>query len=245
MNLLPSIRSAGTQQQTKETLDFPFEVKTDSVTEDGKFEGYGSTFGGVPDSYRDVVQPGAFQGTVSRKGRNGNGIALLWQHYSEYPMGGWDEIREDAKGLFMRGALEIEAKPNGIPVYNLLKKGNIKGLSIGFNALKWEYDKNTDIRTLTEIELWEVSLVTFPANKRATVTGVKDVVGAKTPRELERALRDAGLSREAAKHVAGLCRPGLGTGPREAGGTGGEENALLRGLREVNAGLRVYTNLNL
>jgi len=79
--------------------------------------------------------------------------------------------------------------------------GALNGLSIGFVSKQWAYDRDTDVRTLTEVELWEVSLVTFPANEAARITGIKaaDVAGIKTIRQAEQTLRDAGFSADAAK----------------------------------------------
>jgi len=226
--------------QAPETKDFPFEVRAESVSDDGTFEGYGSVFGGEPDSHRDVVAPGAFHNSIKAGGRNRNGIALLWQHWSEFPVGTWEEIREDEKGLYMKGKLIKEAAPMGVPVYQTLKAGAVKGLSIGFTIKKFDRDEETGIRTLKEIELWEVSLVTFPAAVRAQVTGVKDIMAARTPRELEQALRDAGLSRNESKYVVSMAKDKLGR--REAGAT---DRELLATLRDVNLSLEVFKTINL
>ena len=188
-----------------EKLDFAFEVKEADIKEDGIFSGYGSTFGGEPDSYGDVIAQGAFKNSLASGGRNRNGIALLWQHDSSQPIGVWQQMVEDSKGLAVQGKLALDTQL-GKETYNLLKMGAIKGMSIGYNAKVWEYDKEKDIRLLKEIELWEVSLVTFPANIHAQITGVKAFEEAQTIREFETALRDAGLSSKQAVYVISLCR---------------------------------------
>ncbi len=100
----------------------------------------------------------------------------------------------------MVGKLALETS-RGKEAHALLKMGALNGLSIGFVSKQWSIDVDQDIRTLTEIDLWEVSLVTFPANAKARITSVKaaDIVGIKTIRQAEKALRDAGFSDDAAK----------------------------------------------
>ncbi len=182
-------------------LDFPFDVK--QVDDEGTFEGHGSVFD-VLDHDREVVVRGAFAKTlVERKGK----IKLLWSHKAwEFPLGVWADLREDERGLFVKGQLAIKAtQPRD--VHELMKLGAIDGLSIGFKTIKAETDDETRVRKLTEIELWEVSLVMFPANSQATVATVKDMdltgmVGTvKTERDFERFLRDAGFSKREAKAI--------------------------------------------
>lgn len=213
-----------------ETLDFPLEIKKEDVKDDGFFKGYGSTFMGAPDSYGDVVAPGAFQKTISKGGRNGTGIACLWQHMAACPLGIYSVMQEDAKGLYLEGMVDTTACPNGINVHRAMKMGSVRGLSIGFNTLQYDWDEKKKIRTLKEVELWEVSLVTFPANVKAGVTGVKSILEARNERELEDALREAGLSREAAKYVVSLTKSGL----REAGANQETWDPVLSELRKIN-----------
>jgi HK97 family phage prohead protease len=121
--------------------------------------------------------------------------AMLWQHSAEEPIGVWSEMVEDAKGLRVKGQLALETV-RGKEAHALLKLGALNGLSIGFMSKQWTYDRETEVRTLTEIDLWEVSLVTFPANSKARVTNVKasaDEVA--TPKDAERILREAGFSK--------------------------------------------------
>ena len=195
----------------------PF-VKED-IKEDGIVKGYGSTFGGKPDSYGDIIVEGAFKDSIESNFRGGLGLPMLWQHNSDEPAGDWKSAFENTKGLFVEGPMEKESDI-GRHRYNLLKMGAVKGLSIGFDlprdkegrledgAVEWDDKKR--IRYLKKINLWEVSLVTFAANTRAKITSVKSgLLEAKTERELEKALRDSGLSRSEAVYLASLCKSGL------------------------------------
>lgn len=177
--------------QTKR-LEFSFELK--SISEDGTFTGYGSVFG-VKDSYDEIVEPGAFVESLSvRK------PALLWQHRSGEPIGVYSEIREDNIGLYMVGKLALKTQ-RGAEAYELMKMGAVSGLSIGFQTREDSYDKVTGIRTLKKVDLWEVSLVTFPANDSARVQRVKTFEEMKSINEIEDCLRDAGFSRTEAKAI--------------------------------------------
>jgi HK97 family phage prohead protease len=179
-----------------EVRAFSFEVR--ATSEDGTVEGYGSVFG-VKDAYEDVIAVGAFVDSLKAHKAAGTMPAMLWQHDSDEPCGVWDEMAEDAKGLKVKGRLAMETV-KGREAYSLLKMGALSGLSIGFVSQEWSYDRETEIRTLIKIDLWEVSLVTFPANGKARVTGVKaiDVTEVSTIRQAEKALRDAGFSNDAA-----------------------------------------------
>ncbi len=179
-----------------EKCAFKFEIR--ATGDDGTVEGYGSVFG-VRDTYADVIASGAFGASLAAHKAAGTMPAMLWQHDSDEPCGVWDEMSEDGKGLKVKGRLAMETV-KGREAYALLKMGALSGLSIGFVSKQWSYDRDTEVRTLTEIELWEVSLVTFPANGKARVTGVKaiDAAGISTIRQAEKALRDAGFSDDAA-----------------------------------------------
>lgn len=171
-------------------LDVPFKIK--AVSEDGLFSGYGSVFG-VIDSYKEVVSPGAFSESLSQRTP-----ALLWQHRSGEPIGVYSAIREDQTGLYVEGKLALKTA-RGAEAYELLKMGAISGLSIGFVTRDDSYDRVTGIRTLKKVDLWEVSLVTFPANDAARVSGVKSIETIASLADAESYLRDAGgLSRREA-----------------------------------------------
>lgn len=118
-------------------------------------------------------------------------------------------MAEDAKGLKIKGKLALETT-RGKEAHALLKMGALNGLSIGFMSKAWEYDRETEVRTLTQVDLWEVSLVTFPANEKSRVTHVKaasDEMAA--PKDAERILRDAGFSKaDATAFVSRVMRFG-------------------------------------
>jgi len=196
----------------RETRAVAFELR--AAGEDGAIEGYGSVFG-VRDSYEDVISPGAFAKSIAEHRANGTMPALLWQHDADKPIGVWEEVKEDSKGLMLRGRLAMDTA-RGKEAYSLLKMGALNGLSIGFVAKSWDYDTETDIRTLTAVELWEVSIVTFPANGKARITNIKSGIDTiKTPKDAERILRDAGLSKaDALSIVSRVMR--LGEERREA-----------------------------
>lgn len=179
------------------TIDVPFKIK--AVSEDGLFSGYGSVFG-VKDSYNEVVTQGAFVDSLSSRLPS-----LLWQHRSGEPIGVYTVVKEDAVGLYVEGQLALKTA-RGAEAYELLKMGAISGLSIGFNPREDSYDKVTGIRTLKKVDLWEVSLVTFPSNDAARVTDVKEIIEAgelPSLKEFERFLREAGFSKSQATAVAG------------------------------------------
>lgn len=192
----------------REIRSFALSIK--ATGDDGSVEGYGSVFG-VRDNYDDVIASGAFAQTLKDHKSAGTMPAMLWQHDSCEPIGVWTEMVEDGKGLKIKGKLALDTV-RGKEAHALLKMGALNGLSIGFVSKQWAYDRDTEVRTLTEIDLWEVSLVTFPANEKARITGVKaaDVAAVTTVRQAEKALRDAGFSDDAAKaFVASVKRIAL------------------------------------
>lgn len=185
--------------ELKRKLDIAFEVKT--VKESGEFEGYGSVFG-VKDSYSDIVVPGAFQKSLEDWQEKGRLPAMLWQHDMAEPLGPYIEMREDSTGLYVKGQLLIDADPLAKRAHAHLKAGSLSGLSIGYTLKDWEWDGDKGAYLLKEIELWEVSLVTFPANDSARISNVKSQFehgAVPRPSELERVLRDVGFSRNQAK----------------------------------------------
>lgn len=171
----------------RDYLDIPFKIK--AVSEDGLFSGYGSVFG-VVDSYKEVVAPGAFAESLQ-----GRMPALLWQHRSGEPIGIYSSMKEDSIGLHVEGKLALKTA-RGAEAYELLKMGAISGLSIGFMTREDSYDKVSGIRTLKKVDLWEVSLVTFPANDASRISSVKGIETITSLSDAEAYLRDAGgLSR--------------------------------------------------
>jgi len=124
------------------------------MTETLQIEGYASLFD-VRDLGGDVVRPGAFATSLLRKGT----VPMLFQHEAGEPVGVWDEMFEDRRGLFVRGRV-MASGPRGRVARRLLARGALDGLSIGFRAGKSAH--RPDGRALLEIDLWEVSLVSFP-----------------------------------------------------------------------------------
>lgn len=155
-------------------LNMPLIIK--SVSDTGEFEGYGSVFG-VKDSYGDAVMPGAFQRSLSEWVAKGRLPAMLWQHKTSEPIGIYTEMKEDEHGLYVKGRLLIEDDPLAKRAYAHLKAGSLGGLSIGYYIRDYEYDSQLGIYKLIDIDLWEVSLVTFPANDEARVSNVKSKIG--------------------------------------------------------------------
>jgi uncharacterized protein len=188
----------------KDLKHLPIIFDAKAVKDDGSFEGYASTFGNVDNGY-DVVMPGAF--TNSLKMRPASAVKMLWQHDSTQPIGYWTDAEEDEKGLFVKGAILKEVQ-RGAEAHALMKAGVIDSMSIGYKTLEADWTQG-GVRQLKEIGLFEISLVTFPMNDQATVTRVKDF----NPRELEKGLRDAGLSRGDAVKAVSFFRDRL----RDAG----------------------------
>ncbi len=208
----------------REFIDFGLKIK--SVDERGEFEGYGSVFG-VEDSYSEVVAPGAFERSLKELKSLGRMPAMLWQHRWQDPIGVYTEVKEDNVGLHVVGKLAMKTRL-GAEAHELMQMGAIDGLSIGFIPRKEEIDNETGVITLTDIDLWEVSLVTFPANSDARVQEVKKrVKGITSIREAETYLRDAGgFSR--AEAAAFMSRLRSLSDPREAGGDAGLVDSLQR-----------------
>lgn len=189
----------------REVRSFALQIK--AAGDDGTIEGYGSVFG-VRDNYDDVIAKGAFVQSLKDHKAAGTMPAMLWQHDADKPIGVWTEMVEDEKGLRIKGQLAMETV-KGKEAHSLLKMGALNGLSIGFMSKEWAYDRETEVRTLTAIDLWEVSLVTFPANEKARVTNVKSADEMATPKDAEKALRDAGFSKsDATAFVSRVMRMG-------------------------------------
>jgi HK97 family phage prohead protease len=137
--------------------------------ETGEFEGYASLFGQM-DLGRDVVLPGAFRDSLTTRGSSG--IRLLWQHDPHQPLGRWAEITEDARGLYVRGQLDL-GNTKAREAFSLMQRGALDGLSIGYRTQIERKDPATGLRALARIDLWEISLVTFPLLPQARVHGFR------------------------------------------------------------------------
>jgi uncharacterized protein len=140
----------------------------------GVFRGYASLFG-QRDQAGDVVMPGAFQDSLKR--RPTEEIRMLFQHDPAEPIGTWIDIHEDSQGLFVLGRLNKNVQ-RGRELMSLLESGGIDGLSIGFKTIAAKNDRASKTRRLTKIDLWEISLVTFPMLEGARVSQVKSEIRA-------------------------------------------------------------------
>lgn len=134
----------------------------------GLFTGYASLFR-VADSARDVVEPGAFAASLARRGVGG--VRMLWQHDPATPIGTWLALSEDPVGLKVTGRLTLSVG-RAREAFDLMRAGALDGLSIGFRPVRSAPDRRTGLRRLVEIDLWEVSLVTFPALAGARISRV-------------------------------------------------------------------------
>ena len=182
-----------------ERKSLTLEVK--NVDDSGTFDGYAAAFGNV-DAWNDIILAGAFRATLKDHKAKKTMPALLWQHIASQPIGVLVDMSEDDFGLFVKGSLLRNDVQQAKEAHALLKAGAIRGMSIGYYARDYSMDEKTWIRTLKKIDLIETSLVTFPANDAARVTGVK-AFGVKTIREFEAALRDVmGFSASEAKRIA-------------------------------------------
>ena len=139
------------------------------VSATGRFEGYASLFG-VADLGGDLVMPGAFRDSLARRGAGG--VKMLWQHKPSEPLGIWEEITEDNRGLFVRGRLDL-AVSKAREVQALLRTRAVDGLSIGFKTERSRRDQKSGLRRLEKLDLWEISVVTFPMLPDARVSAVK------------------------------------------------------------------------
>lgn len=200
--------------------------------DDGVFEGYASLFN-REDLGHDVIAPGAFRESLASRGVPR--IKMLFQHDPAEPIGVWDDIREDARGLYVRGRL-MTAVAKAREVLALMRVGALDGLSIGFKTVRARRDAATGIRRLEKVDLWEISVVTFPMLPGARVASVKTrpfEKAAPTMREFERWLtRDAGLTRMEARAVLRSGFHGL-KALRDAGRTFDGDAVLASRFREA------------
>jgi HK97 family phage prohead protease len=167
---------------------------------DAVFEGYASVFG-VVDQGMDVVERGAFTKSLG----SGRKVKMLWQHDSNKPIGKWDVMQEDERGLFVRGRL-LKGIKQAEEAATLMRNDVIDSMSIGYRVAEAMEEGSGRVRKLMEVELFEISLVTFPMLEAAKITAMKSIT---TIREFEGALRDAGFSKTEAKAIAAEGFKGL------------------------------------
>lgn len=217
-------------------INLDFEIKFAAGASDGTFSGYGAVSGNV-DSYGDVIEPGAFRDTLRAWQDKGKYPPMLLQHGGGFlggaddllPVGKWTKMEENTKGLKAEGQLFALGTERGQYIYEGMKAGALDGLSIGYNVKEFVAGTKPGEprRKLTNIDLVELSIVTFPANDKARIGNVK-ASDIKTIREFEGVLRDVlGYSHAAAKSIAAR-----GFKAEEAISLGDVED-FLRGIRSV------------
>lgn len=172
----------------------------------GWVEGYGSKFGLV-DSYGETVMPGAFKKSIRDWKKRKRPVPMLWQHKSGEPIGGWSEFEEDETGLKLGGQVDLDTQ-RGREAFSAIKGQYVGGLSIGYFELKadpWSMEPTEEPRRLFELDLREVSVVTFPALREAQIDAVKAAIARGVPltvRQFEKFLREKlNLSRADAEMI--------------------------------------------
>lgn len=194
------------------TKAFAFQVKATGDT--GEIEGYVSVFG-VRDSYNEVVMPGAFADSLAKHKREGTKPLMLWQHNPDEPIGVWNDLSDDGKGLNGKGQL-LQGVKRADEALIMLKAGAIQGMSIGYREVDVEPPDNGGPRKLIKLDLIEASIVSFPANRRARVDIVKSDARMSdfarrlrdgdppSIKEFEDVLREAGIPKAMAVQIASV-----------------------------------------
>lgn len=209
MKIAPKIKNKSFQMSLKDFSEREVKyapINVETINEEGEFEGYASLFNTV-DLTKDMVVRGAFAKGLRQK--SPLNIKMLYQHNPSEPIGIWQTIKEDQKGLYVQGKLLKEIR-RGKEVLALMKQGALDGLSIGYKTIRSRQTNSNKaakrsgvIRELLEIDLYEISIVTFPMHPDARVQKVKTLPirnGLPTIREFERWLmRDAGFTRKQAQ----------------------------------------------
>ena len=183
---------------TDRRLSPAFEIKRAAVDESGMFEGYASVYGGV-DSYGDTISAYAYTATLDRHKAAGTRPAMLFSHDPAQPIGVWQDMREDGRGLRVKGKLTLAV--DRAREAHALMMDNALGLSIGYTVDHWEPGAKPGQRILKAVTLYEVSLVAMAADSAARIVAVKEAFP--TIRDFEEYARDAlHLSAREAKKLA-------------------------------------------
>ena len=218
----------------------PLQIKAEKEDDDFlTISGYGSVFGNE-DAGGDMVMQGAFLDSIA----SGRKVKMLYQHDTAQVIGVFDTMSEDSYGLKMQGRIS-KTVGKGAEVAALIKMGAIEGLSIGYRTKEYSMDEATGQRKLTKLDLFEVSVVTFPMNELASITGMKSENI--TERDIERTFKDMGYSNRMAKVMAGGAWKGRDDVLRDADGSGPEVNqrdvddlkALLKSITQTKGTLNV------
>lgn len=184
------------------TKNLEFKVK--SLDDSGTFSGYASVFDNE-DSYGDIVVSGAFSNSIKALEDSGKKLPILWQHDPSQPIGVFEELKEDERGLHVKGRLLVDEVRQAKEAYALMKAGALDGLSIGYRTNKADLNLDTGIRRLLDVDLKESSIVTFPANEESRIEAVKQKLeGGELPTlsEFEKFLRESGFSKSQATAIA-------------------------------------------
>ena len=217
------------------------ELEVKAEGDEGIVSGYGSAYGNI-DSDGDVIVEGAFADTIARK--HPSKIKMLWQHDHRTPIGVYEKLEENSRGLKIRGRIAVgKDVPYADGAFAAIKEGLVESFSVGFITMKQSFGKHQgkNVRFIEKADLMEISPVTFPANQRAVIQSVKGLFeSAETIRDYEEALREAGLSRsEACKCASIIYRNrqsesdavGKASGQGEPGDSG---EGILNVLRKYN-----------
>ncbi|WP_282076314.1 HK97 family phage prohead protease [Epibacterium ulvae] len=199
---------------------------------EGKISGYASRFG-IVDTGGDVVMPGAYASSLKQGRATGRKVKMLWQHDPAQPIGVWDDVEEDEIGLKVSGRLLTETRL-GSEAAALIQAGAIDGLSIGYRTVKAKRG-GKGARELHQLSLFEVSLVTFPMQEEAQIDQIKDIEAgnfAGLKKIVERAAREAGLSRDEANAAAAAAAERV-KGLREAPDLTAKMAGFLREVRNL------------
>lgn len=185
-------------------IEVPFTIETKQDSEDGKFyefSGYAATFGNI-DKVDDICVKGCFADSIQKKKDKGEKLIILWQHQRDMPLGVYFEFEEDDKGLFVKGRMpKADTFVNG-RVWPQMQVGSIGKMSIGFFIIEREFNEE-GIRLLKELDLFEVSLVTIPANDEAVITDMKSLEEVESIKDVESYLKEKGVSvRESKKLIS-------------------------------------------
>lgn len=234
----------------------PFQFKPEDFKEDrvsgntyGYFEGYGSCFNNV-DHGGDMVVRGAFKSSIE----SGRKVKLFWQHNSHEPIGSFVELREDDIGLFCKGRINLGTE-KGRDAYALLRAGDIDGLSIGYSVVDAEIDPEAKIRVLKQVNLFEISLVSFPMNPKAVTTDVKqlknEIDNAESLADIEKVLKKGGFTQKQIRAIVSKvkkfstqCDVAAEKTPEPQCDVGGDETqkAVLQELKNLTNLIRGKTN---
>lgn len=176
------------------------EVRFGQQLSAGTISGYASTWGGPPDSYGTVFARGAFSGSLAEHSREGTFPVMLWAHNKAELIGKWTAIREDEYGLYVEGKLNLDTS-KGREAFGHLKAGDLSGLSVGvYMDTRKDVKRNGDgTATINRADLFEISVVGVPSNRRARIQQVRQL---QSKAELVELLREGGLAKEAARRIA-------------------------------------------